>query len=203
MQIKQLEMKGLLKNFTYLIICEKTGKAALIDPGIAGMGALWKFRWVLKVIKDQGLTLIYIINTHRHFDHVKGNKYFAGKTGAEILSYKSGLRENDEIEIGEAKLKVIESPGHTVDGISLYSDKNLFTGDTLFVGDSGATVSPDSDRPQLGASLRKLIEQCPPDTVVWPGHDLGKTKTTTLAREQEENCNSEEYRLKSVSYTGS
>lgn len=200
MRIEQVEMKGLLKNFTYLIICEETNKAALIDPGIAGTGAWHKFRSIFRVINEQKLELKYVINTHRHFDHLKGNRYFSNKCKAEIISYKTGLRENDEIEIGKLKLKVIETPGHTADGICLYKDKNLFTGDTLFVGDSGATVSPDSDRPQLGASLRKLIELCPPETVVWPGHDLGKTKTTTLAREQDENCNSEEYKLKSVAY---
>lgn len=203
MRIEQLKMGGLLKNFSYLIVCEKTGKAALIDPGRAGLGAGREFRRVYKIIKDHGLELIYVINTHRHYDHVKGNRYFKRKTGAGIVSYESGLREGDDVVIGETKLKVIETPGHTADGICLYNSKNLFTGDTLFVGDSGATVSRDSDRPQLGASLRKLIELCPPDTVVWPGHDLGKTKTTTLAREQQENCNSEEYRLQSVSYTGS
>jgi len=193
-------MNGLLKNFTYLIICEKTGKTAIVDPGIAGPGAWWKFRKVLKFIKSHRFDLSYIINTHRHYDHVKGNGYFIRKTGAEVISYNSGLRENDIVQCGEIKLKVIETPGHTADGICLYSSKNLFTGDTLFVGDSGATVSSDSNRPQLGESLRKLIKLCPPDTVIWPGHDLGKTRTSTLAYEQEHNVNSEEYRLKEAVY---
>lgn len=202
MKIEQIEMHGVLKNFSYLIICEKTGQAALLDPGLAGPGAYWKFRSVLKMINNHGYELKYIINSHRHHDHVKGNNFFHKKTDAGIISYQTGLRENDIVEIGLVKLKIIETPGHTADGICLYSDKNLFTGDTLFVGDSGATVSSDSDRTQLGASLRKLIEACPPDTVVWSGHDFGKTKTSTLAFEQEHNVNSAEYRLKDVSFRG-
>lgn len=202
MKIEQLETGGFLKNFSYLIICEKTGKAALLDPGIAGPGAWYKFRKIWKLIRNHGLELVYIINSHRHYDHVKGNSYFRRKSGAPVISYEKGLRENDTIEIGQVSLKVIETPGHTADGICLYCSKNLFTGDTLFVGDSGATVSSDSDRSRLGASLRKLISTCPPDTVVWPGHDLGPTKNTTLEREQKENVNSREYRLKDVSFNG-
>lgn len=200
MKVEQMEMGGVLKNFSYLIICEKTGKAALLDPGLAGPGRWLKFRKIWIAISGRGLELVYIINSHRHFDHIMGNKYFHKKTGAQVVSHGTGLRQDQIIEYGEVKLKVIETPGHTADGICLYSDKNIFTGDTLFVGDSGATVSNDSDRSELGASLRKLIETCPPDTVVWPGHDLGTTKTTTLKREQRENVNSEEYGLKSVKF---
>lgn len=202
MKIEQLEMGGILQNFTYLIICEKTSKTAILDPGIAGPGTWFKFRRVWKLIKDHGLELVYIINSHRHFDHVRGNRFFQRRSGAEVVSYEKGLRENDTIDFGDVSLKVIETPGHTADGICLYNRKNLFTGDTLFVGDSGATVSVDSDRPQLGASLRKLITICPPDTKVWPGHDLGSTKSTTLEREQEENVNSQEYGLNDVSFKG-
>jgi len=191
-------MKGLLKNFTYLIICEKTKKAAIIDPAYAGKKLKCKLKRITAYLKQNDYNLEYIINTHRHYDHVNGNEFIQSNTNAEIISYNSGLRENDLIEFGEIRLKVIETPGHTADGICLYCDKNIFTGDTLFVGDSGATVSKDSDRQKLGASLRKLMTSCPPDTIVWAGHDLGKTKTTTLGYEQTHNVNSEEYRLKGM-----
>lgn len=195
-------MHGILKNFTYLIICEKTGHASLLDPGLVGTGAFWKFRKVVKEIKSQGYELKYIINSHSHHDHVKGNRFFQKRTGAKIINYQTGLRENNFIQFGQVKLKVIETPGHTSDCICLYSEKNIFTGDTLFVGDSGATVSVDSDRLQLGASLRKLIEMCPPETIVWSGHNFGTTKTSTIAYEQEHNVNSDEYKLKYVDYLG-
>ena len=197
MKIQQLEMKGFLKNFNYIILCEKTKKAAVIDPGSVSRLVGFKFRRILKYLKNNKYDLVYIINTHRHFDHVKGNKFFTKKTSAEIISYATGLRENDLINWGNIQLKVIETPGHTADGICLYSEGNLFTGDTLFVGDSGATVSKDSDRIKLGASLRKLMELLPAETIVWPGHDFGKTRTTTLAHEKYYNVNSKEYRLQS------
>lgn len=202
MQIRLFEMKGFIKNLTYLVYCEKTGKAALIDPGLAGPGGWFRYRDIYSFIRKEKLNLLYIINTHRHFDHVRGNGFFTRRTEAQVISYNRGLREDDIIEIGDVQLRVIETPGHTADGICLFGEGNLFTGDTLFAGDSGATVSRDSDRPALGASLRKLIESFPPETVVLPGHDLGRTKSTTLAREREENVNSGEYRLKSVFFRG-
>ncbi|MBB6479636.1 MBL fold metallo-hydrolase [Spirochaeta isovalerica] len=203
MNIIQIEMGGFLKNYSYLALCEDSGKAILIDPGTASATPRKYYRKILDRIRSGNLEILYIVNTHNHFDHVRGNRYFLRKTGAEVRSYITGLREGDKIRFGSEELTVLETPGHSADSISLYGDRNLFTGDTLFVGDSGATISKDSDRPALGASLRKLIEVCPPETVVLPGHNLGKTPTTTLLREQRENVNADEYRLGSVTYKGS
>ncbi len=155
---------------------------------------------ICRFIKKEKISLKYIINTHNHFDHINGNKFLKKKTPAQVISYNSGLRDGDYVEIGNIKLKIIETPGHTADGVSLFVDKNLFTGDTLFVGDSGATVSKDSDRTKLGESLRKLITVCPRETIIWSGHDLGDKKVSTLEYEQKNNINSEEYKLKTVHY---
>jgi hydroxyacylglutathione hydrolase len=74
----------------------------------------------------------------------------------------------------------------------------LFTGDTLFVGDSGRTDLMGGDRPTLGTSIRRLM-RLPDETVVWPGHDYGPTPSSTLGWEKRHNVNAREYGY----YTGS
>jgi glyoxylase-like metal-dependent hydrolase (beta-lactamase superfamily II) len=202
MEIIRFSMGGLLKNLSYLLICKETGKAALLDPGSLSLFPSRQYGKILSCLSGNNYSLQYIINTHRHFDHTRGNRYFSKRTGATVLSYQKGLREKDIISIGKTELLVMETPGHTADGICLFGEGNLFTGDTLFAGDSGATVSRDSDRPALGRSLRKLIQDFPSETVVRPGHIMNGRSETILGREQKSNVNAEEYKLGNVSYSG-
>jgi glyoxylase-like metal-dependent hydrolase (beta-lactamase superfamily II) len=102
------------------------------------------------------------------------------------------LTDGERIRVGDLALEVIHTPGHTPGGVCLYADGNLFTGDTLFVGDSGRTDLPGGDRPTLGASIRRLMT-LPEDTVVWPGHDYGPTPSSTLGWEKRHNVNAREY----------
>jgi hydroxyacylglutathione hydrolase len=69
---------------------------------------------------------------------------------------------------------------------------HLFTGDTLFVGDSGRTDLKGGHRPTLGASIRRLM-RLPEETIVWPGHDYGPTPSSTLGWEKRHNVNAREY----------
>ncbi|MEE4264509.1 MAG: MBL fold metallo-hydrolase, partial [Desulfobacteraceae bacterium] len=87
---------------------------------------------------------------------------------------------------------VFHTPGHTPGGICLHAQGNLFTGDTLFVGDSGRTDLAGGDRSALGKSIRRLME-LPEDTIVWPGHDYGPTPSSTLGWEKRNNVNAIEY----------
>jgi hypothetical protein len=97
------------------------------------------------------------------------------------------------LPLGEITLQVFHTPGHSPGGICIYAEGQLFTGDTLFVGDSGATRLKGGNRPQLGASLRRIFELLPPTTVIHPGHDYGPSPTSTLAWERCNNVNAREY----------
>ena len=99
---------------------------------------------------------------------------------------------DDSLQLGQITFQVLFTPGHTPGGLCLYAEGQLFTGDTLFVGDSGRTDLPGGHRPTLGASIRRLM-QLPDETVVWPGHDYGPTPTSTLAWEKRNNVNAVEY----------
>ncbi len=195
MIIRQLEI-GHMDNFCYLVGCEKTRQAMVIDPGA-------DTERIAAVAQEENLKIEKIVNTHAHGDHTAGNAKLKELTGAEIIIHEldaggypqADIRlhgEENELKIGEISVRAWHTPGHTPGGISLYVQGNLFTGDTLFVGDSGRTDLAGGHRPTLGASIRRLMK-LPDDTVVWPGHDYGPTPSSTIGWEKRHNINAREY----------
>ena len=185
-----------MDNFSYVIGCPSTGAGAVIDP--AGDAEL-----LLRAARDAGVTIRNIFNTHNHHDHTEGNDEVRAATGAKVLMHALDagnyrgvvdivIGHDDTFSLGDVIISIIHTPGHTPGGICFCSEGNLFTGDTLFVGDSGRTDLPGSHRPTLGASIRRLMA-LPEDTVVWPGHDYGPTPSSTLQWEKRNNVNAREY----------
>lgn len=195
MYIRQISVKTPLANFTYLVGCPASRQAVIIDPA----GETSK---VFSLAQSEDYTIIGVVNTHSHYDHVVDVAEIVAQTGARVYRHPDEVdladvdvfvNDNDAITVGQLTLRVIHTPGHSKGSVCLYAVGHLFSGDTLFVGDSGRTDLPGGHRPTLGASLRKLFDTLPAETVVWPGHDLGKTPTTTLGRERRENINAAEY----------
>lgn len=194
MIIRQLKI-GYMDNFCYLVGCEKTRKALVIDPGS-------DVERIVSEAEVEGLEIETIVNTHAHGDHTAGNAKLKALTGASIIIHsldadgypRADVRLSDEktLQLGEITFDVIHTPGHTPGGICLHAQGQLFTGDTLFVGDSGRTDLAGGHRPTLGASIRRLME-LPNDTVVWPGHDYGPTPSSTIGWEKRNNVNAKEY----------
>ncbi len=197
MIIKQL-IVGSMGVCCYIIGCEKTKKGAIVDPG--GDETL-----ILNTVKSMGLTIEYIIATHGHPDHVCGNRMLQESTGASIVMHESdaqyfeqpetksyfsmlgleaspptdiAVKEGDFITIGEEKLEVIHTPGHTPGGMCLYNAPDLITGDTLFVGGIGRTDFPGGSYKELIDSLKTKLIALPDDTIVWPGHGYGGSQST-------------------------
>jgi glyoxylase-like metal-dependent hydrolase (beta-lactamase superfamily II) len=194
MIILQLKL-GYMDNFTYIVGCEKTRKALVIDPAADADR-------IVSEAKKHGLAIDLIVNTHGHGDHTSGNEKLKAMTGADTIIHaldaegypQADIRLTHEktLTLGHITFDVIHTPGHTPGGLCLYAEGNLFTGDTLFVGDSGRTDLPGGHRPTLGASIRRLME-LPEDTKVWPGHDYGPMPHSTLAWEKRHNVNAVEY----------
>jgi glyoxylase-like metal-dependent hydrolase (beta-lactamase superfamily II) len=194
MIIRQLKL-GAMDNFSYLVGCEKTLQAVVIDPGA-------NVKRILSEAERQKLKIAFIVNTHGHADHTAGCAELKRLTGARVIIHALEAdtvpdadilwADESELKVGELTFNVLHTPGHTPGGICLYAEGNLFTGDTLFVGDSGRTDLPGGHRPTLAASIRRLM-QLPDATVVWPGHDYGPTKSSTLAWEKRHNVNAREY----------
>jgi hydroxyacylglutathione hydrolase len=194
MIIKQLEV-GYMDNFCYIVGCEKTHRALVIDPGA-------EVERILSAAAEEKLTIETIVNTHGHSDHTAGNDSLKEATAARIVIHSKDagqyrkadilLKDESPLRVGELTFEVLHTPGHTPGGICLYARGNLFTGDTLFVGDSGRTDLPGGHRPTLGASIRRLM-QLPDDTVVWPGHNYGPMPSSTIGWEKRHNVNAREY----------
>jgi hydroxyacylglutathione hydrolase len=194
MIIKQIAI-GDMDNFSYIVGCANTRMALVIDPGS-------KVERLVAVAQKENLEIVTIVNTHGHGDHTAGNAKLKSLTGAEIIIHALDgdrypradvlLSSEKTLGLGDIVFDVIHTPGHTPGGICLHAQGNLFTGDTLFVGDSGRTDLAGGDRSALGKSIRRLME-LPEDTIVWPGHDYGPTPSSTLGWEKRNNVNAIEY----------
>ena len=192
MIVRQLRV-GTMDVFTYILGCEATKEAVVIDPG----GEVDR---IIEEARREGLQIKYILNTHGHWDHTTGNDRLKMLTGAAIVRHEQEpgpdvdilLMDEKPFQVGEIVFRVFHTPGHTPGGVCLYEQGQLFTGDTLFVGDSGRTDLPGGHRPTLGASIRRLME-LPDETIVWPGHDYGPTASSTIGWEKRHDVNGREY----------
>ena len=174
-------------NLVYLLVDEASGEALVVDSG-------WETRPILEAAARDGSKIRYVAATHGHFDHTGTLHELAEMCGAEVLVHENStleadrrLRDKDEILLGRGNLKVLYTPGHTEDSICLYDGKNLFTGDTLFIGGWGRTDLPGGSAEKIFRSLHDSIMKLPPTTVVYPGHDYGEVTHRTLAEEARKN----------------
>lgn len=185
-----------LSHASYMIGSE--GVAAVVDPQ-RDVGIY------LDAAREQGLSLEHIIETHLHRDFVSGHIELAALTCARIhLSVKAGARfahvpvgDGDEIGFGRCRLRFLETPGHSLDSVSiLVTDLDrspepyaVITGDTLFIGDVGRPdLSPDSTPQQLAAllyrSLHEKLLRLPDSVEVYPAHGAGSLCGRQLSTER-------------------
>ncbi|MCP5106286.1 MAG: MBL fold metallo-hydrolase, partial [bacterium] len=126
------------RNYGYLVACDYSKEAAVIDPSPNPKPCY-------KRSKKLGLTVKYVINTHTHHDHTGGNSFFQRKTGAKLVTHKTAsigdiqVGEEDTLSLGKHTLSFIHTPGHTPESMCVLAGKDLATGDTLFVGKVGGT----------------------------------------------------------------
>ncbi|MEK7397586.1 MAG: MBL fold metallo-hydrolase [Candidatus Poribacteria bacterium] len=193
---------GPMEANCYLLECEKTLSAIVIDPGDEA-------DVILDIISDRKLKLEFIINTHGHIDHISANNDLKKKTSAKLCIHRLDadiivdpqknlssfigkpisslppdriLEDGDIIESGTIKLKVIHTPGHSPGSISLLADDAIFTGDLLFAGGIGRYDFPGSSYEQIMDSLKKITE-LDDNLIVYPGHGFN----TTIGEEKESN----------------
>ncbi|MFI5422047.1 MAG: MBL fold metallo-hydrolase [Nitrososphaerales archaeon] len=176
------------KNFSYLFAEKTSRNAAIFDPA-------WDLPLLLSRIEYNELKLQVIVNTHAHFDHIEGNEELKRLTGARVIMHKSsretkdqGVSDGDEIKLGkETIMKFIHTPGHTPESMCIQLDQfGLVTGDTLFIGECGRVDLKGGDANLMYDSLEKL-KALDPRLVVYPGHDYGAKKSTSLKEQIESN----------------
>ncbi len=206
MILEQIKV-GFMEVFCYLVGCSETRECLVIDP--AG-----DEERVADRIRDQGLRLTKIVNTHGHPDHTCGNARMKELSGAKVVMHPlddrmfnspegqqmarqmgfspsppadEHVEDGDRVQAGSVSLEVLHTPGHSPGGICLLGEGNLFTGDTLFVGAVGRTDLPGASGGQFMASIRNKLLGLPEDTVVWPGHDYGMRPSSTIGEEKRSN----------------
>jgi len=204
--LRQIEV-GSFSIFSYLVGDEQTGECLFIDPSE-------DHARLLREAAAHNLTVKYVVNTHSHIDHTMGNREMVRRTGAKVLIHEADaadllntprnilemfgaedpppadilVSDGDLIKVGGISLRVIHTPGHTPGGMCLYTEGMLFTGDTLFVGSVGRTDFPGGSYAELERSIRTRLYTLPGDTVVFPGHNYGRTPTSTILQERRSNA---------------
>ncbi len=163
-------------NFAYLLICPKTGDAAVVDPSEAIT--------VKKEIKHRNVKLTTILNTHHHWDHVGGNKelkadypelkiYGHASDRGRIPEQTEFLEDGDDIRFGGQSGSFLHNPGHTSGAITYVFGKSAFTGDTLFAAGCGRLF--EGTPAQMHDSLNQRIGQLPDQTELYFGHEYTET----------------------------
>ncbi|MBF0122590.1 MAG: MBL fold metallo-hydrolase [Candidatus Omnitrophica bacterium] len=187
----QLEL-GDMANFTYIIADKNTREAAVIDPSDDTDA-------ILRAAKKENLTIIAVLLTHGHYDHVGGADKLASTLKIPVYLSKDeffayvprckNLTRTDEktkITIGNLNVEILSTPGHTPGCQSFLVEENLFTGDTLFVDAVGRTDFPGGSSATLFQSLAR-IKKLPDTTIIWPGHNYGAVSHATLGVLKKEN----------------
>ncbi len=172
--------------YSYIISSEK--QALIIDPHISLVDKYKQY------LSNKGLTLTYIVDTHTHADHFSGAAVLKKQLSAPILMGEKAisnivdkrLKDNDEIALGCEKIKVIYSPGHTDDAVSLYGEGRLFSADVLLIGSVGRTDFQNGSPESMFDTLQKL-KKLPDETILCPGHDYNGKKESTIGKERVSN----------------
>ncbi len=209
MDVSRFELNPFGEN-TYILWHKTAKKAIVVDPGMMRDD---ERDLIVDFLDRHELTLQAVILTHIHIDHVTGAKWLADKYGVKILANKGdellasslpmqaqlfglkidvpsfnidqALKDGDELMLGDEKIVVIATPGHSPGGICLYmpDSATVISGDTLFEGSIGRTDLPGGNFDRLISSIKTKLLTLPDDTVVAPGHGY----TTTIGAEKQNN----------------
>ena len=202
MIIKTLTVGEFASN-NYLVICEETKDAVLIDAG-------GDYKATTQEIKNSGANLKYIFYTHAHLDHIsgdydlkksgniknflhEGDKFLVDKFKEQLMMFgmpdkespviDEYIKDGQVLEVGNLKFKVIHTPGHSPGSVCYLIDEVLFAGDTLFADSVGRTDLPGGSYQQLKDSIVHSLFTLDDNIKVYPGHG----PATTIRHEKKNN----------------
>ena len=170
-------------NLTYLASCMRTGNQFLVDASVP-------LSQIDNFLNKRGLIALFI--THTHGDHIAFlEEYLDAFPNLVVMVYKESeskikcdyikpVKEGDIVTVGQLSVEVYYTPGHYNDSVCYYLDGVLFTGDTLFIGRTGRTISEGSDIKKLYKSVYNTILELPHTTIIYPGHDYGPKMSMTI-----------------------
>lgn len=173
----------------YLIACAGTRKAMIIDPEREYLDRY------LAVLAYHGLTLDAIVDTHTHADHLSGGPLLKTLTDARLIMHTTApsprvnehVVDGDVIRVGDLEARVLHTPGHTPDSISLYVMDRVFTGDVILIGGTGRTDFAGGDSGQQYDSIVNKLFTLPDETLLYPAHDYRGNTVSTIGEEKANN----------------
>jgi glyoxylase-like metal-dependent hydrolase (beta-lactamase superfamily II) len=188
MIFKQL-FEPVSSTYTYLLGCEETGQALLIDP------VLPTWERDLAAVHALGLTLAYTVETHIHADHITSAKKLKAIAGSRIVGpaldrlpcTDVGIVEGTPFAMGSVTLTPIHTPGHTDNHFAYFHAGRLYTGDALLIDACGRTDFQSGDAATLYHSVRGKLFAYDDDTLVYPAHDYEQRRISTIGQEKARN----------------
>jgi len=179
----------LSSTYTYLIGCEETGSAVLIDPVVNAIER------DLDVLSKLRLRLDLTIDTHVHADHITSALHLKQRTGSKIAApalerlscADVQIEDGRPLRVGSIELAPIHTPGHTDTHFAYVWANKVFTGDALLIDGCGRTDFQNGDSAALYSSVRERLFTLPDDHLVYPGHDYNQRRVSTIAQERSRN----------------
>src|SRR5271167_4545461 len=174
---------------SYVIGCEGTCAAALIDPELSQID-----RYIALAARD-GLRIRYIVDTHTHADHFSAAQQLKRQLGVPVVMHRASpapfvdlrLQSGEMLIVGNLRLQALHTPGHTRDSMCLQVEDRVFTGDTLLIGATGRTDLPSGDAAALYESLFQTLLRLDPALKVFPAHEYKGRTHSTIGQELAEN----------------
>ena len=174
---------------SYLIGCEETRHAIAVDPELDEADR------IVALAAEKGLRLRYLLDTHTHADHFTATRALGAELGLPVVMQRRSvapfvdlrLEDGETLIVGKLRLRVLETPGHTDDSMSLVIEDRVLTGDALLIGGTGRVDLPTGDPDVLYDSLFGKLLALPDGMLVFPAHDYKGRSHSTVGAEKAEN----------------
>jgi sulfur dioxygenase len=182
-------IEPLSNTYTYLLGCETSGLAVLIDPVVNSVDR------DLAVLQALGLKLAFTLDTHVHADHITGALHLKQRSGSRIAAPAMdqlactdvGIVEGTPLQVGSLVLQPLHTPGHTDGHFSYLMSDRVFTGDALLIDGCGRTDFQQGDSPTLYRSVTEKLFTLPDEQLVYPGHDYNDRRLSSIGQEKARN----------------
>lgn len=186
MFFEQLRSGGCL---SYIVGCDRTCAGVIVDPSLDQLDRY------AALATEKGLRVRYVVETHTHADHFSAARELAAELGAHIVMHRSAaapfadlkVDDGELLVVGDLRLRVMHTPGHTEDSVCLVLPDRVLTGDTLLIGATGRTDLPTGDPGALYDSLFGRLLKLDEALLVYPAHDYKGRSSSRLDAEKAAN----------------
>ena len=176
-------------TYTYLLGCETTGQALLIDPVVNAIDR------DLDAVQALGLRLAYTLDTHIHADHITAALHLRHRVGSKIAApamenlpcVDIGTADGVPFQMGSIRVEPLHTPGHTDSHFAYRCDDRLFSGDALLIDGCGRTDFQNGDAEVLYQSVTGKLFTLPDEVLVYPAHDYQDRRVSSIGQEKRRN----------------